>query len=530
MDSPRAGGVVVISGGSAANSLVDIFTNLAESKRCSLSYIIPISDNGGSSSELIRVFGGPGIGDLRSRLIRLIPEDDDPTSERNAIKAIFNHRLPASSDLARLEWLEIVEARHPLWKHISPAKKELIRSFLNLVNLEIVKRARPSSVFNFAFASIGNLFLTGARVFSGSLESAIYLLSTIGGVPQNIQVIPAINSNFSHHISAGLADGSVISGQNDISHPSVPTRLPSASPFNPQEEEEKGEEEKSSSSTSRPTTPDPISPTRETEAQDRIEDATLPGSLPTLRKQYLHVSKATETDLPARIQRIWYINPYGQEIRPPVNPKAIESLRTATSLIYSIGSLYTSILPCVILRGVGDALASAPSLRHKILILNGSLDRETGPARHPFSALDFVAAVARAGAESRGRRTPPDEQEYRLYVTHVIYVEGEGAPVVDRARLLELGIECVRVYGRRLNGGGGAGSAGTSNGAGGAVGGANDPKPNTNTNINTNINTNTNTDAQKGARYDPKALSQALEAILGKRPDRINRRMTIEHM
>jgi hypothetical protein len=25
-----------------------------------LSYIIPISDNGGSSSELIRVFGGPG--------------------------------------------------------------------------------------------------------------------------------------------------------------------------------------------------------------------------------------------------------------------------------------------------------------------------------------------------------------------------------------------------------------------------------------------------------------------------------------
>lgn len=28
--------------------------------------IIPISDNGGSTSELIRVFGGPGIGDVRS--------------------------------------------------------------------------------------------------------------------------------------------------------------------------------------------------------------------------------------------------------------------------------------------------------------------------------------------------------------------------------------------------------------------------------------------------------------------------------
>ena len=59
-------GLVVFSGGSAANNLVDVFNNVRESKSCSLSYIIPISDNGGSSSELIRIFGGPGIGDVRS--------------------------------------------------------------------------------------------------------------------------------------------------------------------------------------------------------------------------------------------------------------------------------------------------------------------------------------------------------------------------------------------------------------------------------------------------------------------------------
>lgn len=53
-------GIVVFSGGSAANSLVDVFNRIIETKRCPLSYIIPISDNGGSSSELIRVFGGPG--------------------------------------------------------------------------------------------------------------------------------------------------------------------------------------------------------------------------------------------------------------------------------------------------------------------------------------------------------------------------------------------------------------------------------------------------------------------------------------
>lgn len=58
----KAKGIVVFSGGSAANNLVDVFNTVREDKRCPLSYVIPISDNGGSSSELIRVFGGPGTG------------------------------------------------------------------------------------------------------------------------------------------------------------------------------------------------------------------------------------------------------------------------------------------------------------------------------------------------------------------------------------------------------------------------------------------------------------------------------------
>ena len=58
--------VVIFSGGSAANSLVDVFDEVGEKNNCALTYVIPISDNGGSSSELIRVFGGPGIGDVRS--------------------------------------------------------------------------------------------------------------------------------------------------------------------------------------------------------------------------------------------------------------------------------------------------------------------------------------------------------------------------------------------------------------------------------------------------------------------------------
>lgn len=58
--SPPGQGLVIFSGGTAANSLVDVFEHVRAANKCSLSYVIPISDNGGSTSEVIRVFGGPG--------------------------------------------------------------------------------------------------------------------------------------------------------------------------------------------------------------------------------------------------------------------------------------------------------------------------------------------------------------------------------------------------------------------------------------------------------------------------------------
>ncbi|KKK13810.1 hypothetical protein ARAM_005378 [Aspergillus rambellii] len=486
-------GLVVFSGGSAANNLVEVFDAVRQSKNCPLSYIIPISDNGGSSSELIRIFGGPGIGDVRSRLVRLIPPSP-PHSERAAIKALFNHRLPAD-DTAHREWLSIVDGTSEVWKSITPAKKELIRSFFNLLNLEILKRARPpTSTFDFASASVGNLFLTGARLFSGSFESAIYLLSNICDVPSDlVRVIPAINSNFSHHISALLANGTVIVGQNSISHPSLPPRPASRRSSLLQAE---GAEK--------------IDYTEPSDVLDTAfyEDDQPPGFLPTLRNKNIQFSKTENEDLPARITRIWYINPYGQEIRPRANPRVLESLRDAQAILYSIGSLYTSLIPSLILQGVGQAIVASPA-RHKILILNGSLDRETGPPSAPFSAVDFVDAIVRAGEESRGRvplepasvfssptRTamqPPFQVAslslpiplpYTSYVTHVLHLEGPGTPQIERDRLAEMGIETLRLYGRKV---------GSSQGDG--------------------------TEVPVGMQYDSTALIQALEVVLGKKGD-----------
>lgn len=164
----------------------------------------------------------------------------------------------------------------------------LIRSILSHLHLEILKRNRPpSSTFNFESASIGNLFLTGARLFSGSFESAIYLLAIMGGVDESRSaVLPAIISNFSHHISAGLANGEVITGQNAISHPSEPTAL----------------NEGPDTSVSR--SENPLANGLDT----TIEDANLPGSLLTLRRQNIAFSKLSEMPLPARIERIWYVS------------------------------------------------------------------------------------------------------------------------------------------------------------------------------------------------------------------------------
>ncbi|KAL3473130.1 hypothetical protein BJX99DRAFT_234285 [Aspergillus californicus] len=505
-------GLVVFSGGSAANNLVDVFDSVRKSKDCSLSYIIPISDNGGSSSELIRIFGGPGIGDVRSRLVRLIPPSG-PNSERASIKALFNHRLPTDNS-AHSEWLSIVDGTSALWKTITPAKKELIRSFFNLLNLEILKRARPpSSTFDFSSASVGNLFLTGARLFSGSFESAIYLLSNICDVPSDlVRVIPAINSNFSHHISASLANGTVIVGQNSISHPSLPPRPASPRP-NIHLQSDGASADASIDLAIDYTEPSDVLDTA------LYEDDQPPGFLPHLRNKNINFSKSENEDLPARISRIWYINPYGQEIRPRANPRVLEPLRDAQAIIYSIGSLYTSIIPSLILQGVGQAIMSSPA-RHKILILNGSLDRETGPPEDPFDAADFVDAITRAGEESRGRNLtlPPSSPDkhislpsletdgdiplpYTSYVTHILHLEGPGTPSVDRDRLAAMGIETLRLYGRKIV----SETAGTS-GVEGPV----------------------------GMRYDSTGLIQALEVVLGKkgdamlRGDGLSRRNTLD--
>jgi uncharacterized membrane protein len=66
-----------------------------------------------------------------------------------------------------------------------------------------------------------------------------------------------------------------------------------------------------------------------------------------------------------------------------------------------------------------------------------------------------VDAIVRAGENSK---PPSDEDEsiegkaeiYKRYVTHVIHLVGDGTPAVDRRRLQQLGIDTLKLYGRKV--------------------------------------------------------------------------------
>ena len=134
------------------------------------------------------------------------------------------------------------------------------------------------------------------------------------------------------------------------------------------------------------------------------------------------------------------------------------------------------------MRGVGEAIAARTrNAKHKILILNSTVDRETGPSSSPFTATDFVAAIARAGQESRGIFGVPDPGVYRSYVTNIIYLEGPETPAVNKVELSQLGIETLKCYGRKVG------------------------------------------EGSKVLRYNEKALEQALEAIIGRKDYKMDR-------
>lgn len=77
------------------------------------------------------------------------------------------------------------------------------------------------------------------------------------------------------------------------------------------------------------------------------DDGSLPpGTLASLNGSMRNIvfTKDDVDTLPGKIERVFYVNPYGNEVHPSSNPKVISAIRSADVLIYSIGSLFTRFL------------------------------------------------------------------------------------------------------------------------------------------------------------------------------------------
>ncbi|KAI8848571.1 hypothetical protein BC829DRAFT_213578 [Chytridium lagenaria] len=442
--------ILVFSGGSAANQFVSMLQSITDD----ICYMLPVSDDGGSTSEIVKVVGGPGIGDIRSRLVRLA---ETKTTEASAVHNLLSYRLPADEPVnptlmhpAKIEWASIVEGTHSLWKDISEPYKETIRAFLLQFHYKILKQAGHGPLFDFRGGSVGNFFLTGCRLFFDSLEAAIFQFARITRSPSRTDVMSIIaTTRNTIAIAAALRDGSVVVGQCEISHPGTKTNtgnsISDIPVFVPS------------------THGTPKAPRRQVvNLQQKLFQKSVDGlnglssgqSSRCSSSSNLIFSKSLHAtpSLPSPIRRVFYINAEHSETFPTLNELAPLHFQRKKTIIYSMGSLYTSLIPCLIVPGVGSSLADdveEPSLRlsslpkpvdmvssstsmsppnkgssplrrfvgidsqssldstsspvsfvgnHqssdrvKILLLNGTTDRETDG----YSALDFILAITDA--------------------------------------------------------------------------------------------------------------------------------------
>ncbi|CAJ1393480.1 unnamed protein product [Effrenium voratum] len=374
--------LVIFGGGTATNELVPVL----HSWNRRVSHVMPVTDNGGSTAEILRVLRGPAIGDIRSRLVNLskfhLRHSDRESyqvhpSEKQVVR-LLEYRLPTEAESALAEWSMLLDGRHSLYKGITTDYKSVIQSFLLKFHSEILRNAVSVNAgisvnkgfdieanfhsFDFRRASIGNCFFTGVRLHFGSLPAAILMWTRIAQIPPETRVLPVMNLSFFVTIGVELENGDHIIGQSEISHPEVP-----------------GENLKES------------------------------GKVP----------------LPAPVRRLFFVNEHGQELKShslPANADVLDAIESADCVVYSVGSLLTSVLPSLLLPAIGARIRGAAV--PKVLLLNSEHDRETTctspQGMEVMTGKDMVEALCRAcqGFER------VEAESWRCCVTDVVVAQG----------------------------------------------------------------------------------------------------------
>lgn len=328
--------IVVFRGGSGARSLSEAIYPVTHN----VCYILSVTDNGGSTRPILDILGGPAIGDIRNALTELLKWRNHDNQEKMAIAELFNYRLGKDDDEALKSFLRsknmledqitkitanirsgndnqtrsfneynhFLNGNHPLLNGFTPDRRGLLlREFREVYNALVSKN------FDFVGASLGNLFLSGVRLGTGSLSSAILHFREMANIKED--VLPIIDSNKQISIAAELADGSIIYGQKDIS-------------YSPSKVEHKNT-----------------------------------------------INKNNNEKLFSPIVNIFNIDNENHLCRPIINPAVSAALKKADLIVYAYGSFWTSLMPSLIVEGMPESLSASKA--PKLFLANGYPDRET---------------------------------------------------------------------------------------------------------------------------------------------------------
>ena len=486
--------ILVFSGGTAFNSVAPAL----HARTSRVTHVLPISDNGGSSREISRFIGGPSIGDVRSRLSRLVP---DRWRSGSAVLRLLEHRLTGESrGAARDEFLAVMQGTHPLWTGggsgggeglgseeegetldggeggaMAEVDKQTLQAFLRHFDttVRLAEEANTSTTlikaaadddddasrfFDWRHGSIGNFVFSGARVFFGSLDAAIHWFSRLAGIPLASRVVPVADKS-GLTLAAALADGSVVVGQDAISHPPLATTVaaPAAAAATT-----------TTTSTPSSSSPSSFATTAGATSVTAVAASVLPSPTSSeekkKKKSYaaaVLVDKASSgrVPLPAPVVEVFYVeseeggggsrgdssttaataaaaaaatttttttttctpttcststtttlsfpsisssytsstshssnsnsknndsndsNDSFRRVALCASDEVLRRLAAASCLVYAHGSLLTSIVPLLVVRGLAPAIATHPG--RKVLVLNGGHDRETSHVTVP---------------------------------------------------------------------------------------------------------------------------------------------------
>ncbi|MFC1617362.1 2-phospho-L-lactate transferase CofD family protein [Candidatus Margulisiibacteriota bacterium] len=361
LKTSKAKRLIVISGGSGPNKLAPYLSETFGQKN--VKYILPPTDDGGSTGRIIKYFLKdelPAIGDFRNRIVAL-------SKNKNVIEILKKRLTKKSETEARKEWDLFLAGTHPMYKKIAYFKRAAIIIAVRRIQAEFDKKvALGQKPFDLRGGNIGNFIITGLWFNSfKDINIAIDDLAKIGDVEPGVVLSTSQKGGIT--IAAKLENGQKIVGQDMISHP----------------------------------------PKADNCSVDKFDDSKMPAPV----QEIVTIEKAKIKNplvLPGKsIKRL--------TCELPINRKVIKSIKSADSIVFSRGSLQTSIIPALLTEKVGAAIKEHKG--RKIFMLNGYADRET----KGMGLMQIVKAVVKACNDNEVLDKPEDIANY---ITDIIVPTG----------------------------------------------------------------------------------------------------------